>query len=734
MIRVDRNRVSKPVALASPRAARLRREAKKFFELPAAERAQRRYRFEPVHAEEDVRKAVGELFFAKCAFCESLTEADVTPGHYRPPDGALELDGTFLPDHYWWLAYEWANLYLVCPVCSAMKGNRFPITGRRATSDAGNAEFLAEAPLLLDPCDDNPQSHLAYSEQGEVVSDTERGRTTIALLALNRESLVQARRATYEELTESWLELRDRLTTRAADAEAAALAELANDPLPYAGLRRQFLHQWLRGLPGPVREIGRKPRLQVFFSRLADQKAATSTSARKELVRDFQVFWKDLETYSLDDESDKQKYYLHRRAIDRIEIRNFKAIDKLTVSFPEPGDGRTPWLMLLGENATGKSSVLQAVALALMGERYRARLDLDASSFVRHRCKNGHIRVFLTGSPEPIELAFSRHSKQFVGRSPESKLLLLGYGATRLLPRTSRSMPSGGEDVWVDNLFDPFVPLNDAASWIGALPRNSFPDVARAIKELLSLREQDVLERKRGRVAMRMFDTTVPLEQLSDGFQTVLALAADIMAVMMRKWRSMRVAEGIVLLDEIGSHLHPRWKMRIVTSLRAVFPKVQFIATTHNPLCLRGMNDSEVVVMHRYGENRIGAVTDLPGVRGLRVDQLLTSEHFGLSSTIDPEIEELFQEYYRLLALPKSSRTQQRRIEELRDRLQKFDVMGSTRRERMMLEAVDDYLAVEPDLLDLDNRRKLRAETRRKVTELWAQLGEQSRGWTDLLQ
>jgi predicted ATP-binding protein involved in virulence len=277
----------------------------------------------------------------------------------------------------------------------------------------------------------------------------------------------------------------------------------------------------------------------------------------------------------------------------------------------------------------------------------------------------------------------------------------------------------------VDNLFNPFVPLKDATDWLLQLSEASFQYIARALKDLLSLEDQDRLVRNEGpppRVEVQTMGTAVPLEQLSDGYQSVLALATDVMAVMLDRWKSMDVAEGIVLLDEIGAHLHPRWKMRIVRSLRQVFPRVQFVVSTHNPLCLRGLLEGEVVVMRRGADDQVVALTDLPPVEGLRVDQLLTSEHFGLDSTVDPEIDEMFEEYYRLLAARERSQAEEERLEQLKVRLKKLDLLGTTRRERLALEAVDEYLAEEPKLIDPDSRRALKDQTRSKVAQIWSRL------------
>ena len=121
-----------------------------------------------------------------------------------------------------------------------------------------------------------------------------------------------------------------------------------------------------------------------------------------------------------------------------------------------------------------------------------------------------------------------------------------------------------------------------------------------------------------------------------------------------RAGTSTKEAEGIVLIDEIGTNLHPGWKKRIVSCFRDVFPKIQFIVTTHEPLCLRGLHEGETVLLRRGDENRIIPITNMPNPNDLRVDELLASEFFGLSSTIESDLEDIYEEYYRLLTKTRS--------------------------------------------------------------------------------
>jgi len=157
---------------------------------------------------------------------------------------------------------------------------------------------------------------------------------------------------------------------------------------------------------------------------------------------------------------------------------------------------------------------------------------------------------------------------------------------------------------------------------------------------VLSLSDEDEIVRDVDeRICVSLAGQFIPLERLSEGYRSVFALAADVARELLHEFRSLEDAEAVVLIDEIDTHLHPRWKMRVMSSLRRALPGVQFIVTTHDPLCLRGMDDGEVVVLQRDEMGKIVQLEGLPSIKGMRTDQLLTSDYFGLSSTIDPEVE-----------------------------------------------------------------------------------------------
>ncbi len=716
-----------PPALSGRETRALHDRARAFFERPAKERTQETFAFDdgPL-ANDGFRAALRNTYAGKCAYCETpLAEEAMLVDRFRPASGALALDGTLSPDHYWWLAYAWENLYPSCAECQSFKGARFPVREPRAEPGTTGEALRGERPLLLEPRDDDPEQHLVFAEDGSVASSTEEGRATVEILGLNRGQLLGLRREALAEVKREWQSVAE--VTAKGDLDPVAFDSLFDRRLPFSALRRQFLNTWAHGRQHEIDQVLQAtPDGPSSVAEVAGDLPVVTAAERKRVKGAFVQVQVAQDSYSLaGDQNASVDYFRRTRRIERIEVRNFKVIRDLdlTPASLASTTAAAPWLMLLGENGCGKSSLLQAVTLTLMGAAERDALGLDASTYVRNGTRSGYVRVHLAGSPEPIELRFSRGRTTFAG-GEDPKVILLAYGATRLLPRAGEQAPPPTSS-WarVRNLFDPFSPIGNSTDWLLSLDDATFEEVARALKGLLELEPDDRLLRNRRarRIDVEAFGLRVPLEHLSDGYQSVVALATDLMISLLRQWPTVEAAEGTVLIDELGAHLHPRWRMRIVPSLRHVFPRVQFLSSTHDPLCLRGLGDGEVVVVRHDQEGGIEALTDLPSVAGLRVDQLLTSEHFGLNSTIDPELDALFAEYYLLKAKPHLTAAERRRRKELQARLDGLEVMGSTRRERIVLEAADDFLAKAGTLADPTERLALKRSTKRRIATIWEQ-------------
>lgn len=756
MIRIERPPA--PPIFRSRDWARERNRAKKFFGKTEAARSQHHFEFKfPRRAE--LREEVTALFFGKCAMCETRysTGSPIDVELFRPRSGAIGKDGTLSPKHYWWLAYEWSNLYPVCANCNQSKGSRFPVEGKRAPIGAGQTALRKEKPLLLDPCHDEPELYLVFVEDGTVASSWERGRKTIETFNLNRKSLVKARIMHANFLALQWQGVTETLTERETSADeinrsVQVLRGYLTSHNEYVGLARCCLQQWsiefckehrrfvpffedfltLRTTLTPEVSLAARRKKVEFLLRSPMAKAArpkTLTTEISKTVKEFQAHAAAQSSYSLAVKSEREKFFAQTRYIRSIEIKNFKVIKHIKLTFTDTPDAGS-WLLILGENATGKSSVLQAVALALMGEKERKRLGLNDGSRLATYPKNdgdvveGFVEIQLTGGGDPIRLDFSSDSPTIATNTPDPKVLLLGYSATRLLPLEKSRLTKGSEFSKTDNLFNPFLALTKASTWLHSLEQpQPFNDVVASLKRLMILKETDHFDKADGdRIQLTAFGgRTVYLEDLSAGYQSVLALATDIMSVLLHIWGSVQVAEGIVLIDEIDAHLHPRWKMQIVERLRATFPRVQFLVTSHEPLTLRGLCQGEIAVMIRRRMGRVETITeDLPNPKGLRVDQILTSEFFGMNSTLSPELEIAFNTYYSLLARRDRTLKQEARVNELKIQLDQLRLMGDTPRERMMYEVIDEFLALKAKRpKDAD---KLDQQTRRKLLQMWEEI------------
>lgn len=633
----------------------------------------------PIFADPSVLEALREAFHDKCAYCESpdLPSAPLEAAHFRPPGDAIGADGTESREHYWWLAYSWSNLVLACSDCIRAKGNRFPVNGPRASR---TTPIHTEQSVLLDPrrgsegaADDSPSQHLVFVADGTVASVTERGTTTIEVLALNRSTLVTARRAVADSVRAALA------SARGEEDLERILAELRDPSQPYLALRQQLCGTALSDPSLTEASVDRKERRET--------KAQFDTSQMSKQAVGLHENVEEI------DDVGRSTYFAATRWIERVVIRNFKPIDHLDIDLSRSTSAHGPWQVLLGDNGSGKSSILQAIALTLIGPADRDALGIRPDQVLRHGPRAGSVDVYLGGLPKPLTLRFSRGAAEFDGEAAP-QALLLAYGSMRLPPRDRGPVDtSPSSTVKVTNLFDPLAPITDPATWLSSLPDGQFEDVALSLKALLSLDDRTRIERRDGVVFIRMGRRRDSLDELSDGYQSMLVLACDVMNTVLGLWASPAQAEGIVLIDELGAHLHPRWRMRIVGALRGILPRVQFVVTTHDPLCLRGLEDGEVVVVRRNEGGRVVLISDLPPVKGLRVEQLLTSEHFGLGSTEDPEVDALFAEYYTLRAKTRPTAADRLHLTELEARLGALRQMGTTERERLLLHSADEFIA-----------------------------------------
>lgn len=760
MIKVDRDMVGlAPMAMRQLKEAHL--EAKRFYDVDPKERSQKRFSFrsEPWRS---ARPPLLQLFDETCAYCESpSSQVELNVEHFRPVTEATNADGSSVPDCYWWLAYKWENLYLVCTECAQNKSNLFPVEGDRLRKERMFGPKFPEQYLLIDPCVDHPTNYLRFLDDGIVqgisMKDAKspidsRGSFTIQVLGLNRSDLVARRRQTIERTRTRINEFNPKKRNQ-SDQELRAfvetIEELTNEFSSFVAAKRHHVARFFLSNPSlHERLLGKFKTAMLRIDKNLRRYLEVEQSFTGAKARIVKPEVKKVVTPATSEVS----FSYDNIYIRRIEISNFRNIHSLDIklqtelSNPEetlgadPADSggsaiRTGWKMLLGENGAGKSSVLKAVALALMGEEdYNAKKQdnrLEESRIFNRNTKarNGYIKITLSKG-EPIEVKLTRKKVSFVSGAEGLKgMFIRGYGSARLFDRPENVSQDGENNPnplrQVTNLFHPEEVLLHPIGWLNANP-DALGSAGLSFRDLLNLPDDidTPLTHEENEIMLNTGGEPVPLTEQSDGYKTVLAFVLDILAGLPTSRHDKSTASGIILIDEIDSHLHPKWKMRIVKSLRKAFPKLQFIATTHEPLCLRGLGKGEISVMRKI-DGVVQIDDDLPSPENLRIDQLLTSELFGLESTIDPVVNEKFFNYYQLLANSTESANtlspeeRKSKLAGLKHELQKYNTLGFTRRDQMVYELIDEYLSENP-LKPVDpGQSALREDTKRRVFELW---------------
>lgn len=159
----------------------------------------------------------------------------------------------------------------------------------------------------------------------------------------------------------------------------------------------------------------------------------------------------------------------------------------------------------------------------------------------------------------------------------------------------------------------------------------------------------------------------VSISGLSLGYRTLIAWIVDLAYRMFQRYPDSAnpLAEpAVVLVDEIDLHLHPKWQRTLISYLTERFPNTQFIVTAHSPLIVQAASDANIVLLRREGDHVI-IDNDVEAIRGWRIDQVLTSDLFGLETARPPEFEDLLKERNKILGKSKLTKTDERRLKQL---------------------------------------------------------------------
>lgn len=163
----------------------------------------------------------------------------------------------------------------------------------------------------------------------------------------------------------------------------------------------------------------------------------------------------------------------------------------------------------------------------------------------------------------------------------------------------------------------------------------------------------------------------VPATWLSQGYQSVIAWLADVVGQILLEAGEVVPAdqmEGVVLVDELDLHLHPTWQVQLVPALKRVFPRLQFIATTHSAMVLPALTADEVYILTRDDEGSVIATQSAHSPALLTGSEILES-FFAIRALYPNDLGDKSSEYGRLANDPMRTDEEDLRLQTLRTEL-----------------------------------------------------------------
>lgn len=370
-------------------------------------------------------------------------------------------------------------------------------------------------------------------------------------------------------------------------------------------------------------------------------------------------------------------------AVRKVVVRGLRGIDEVTFDLPAPEPGAAQHVLVLGENGTGKTTLLRALAFAFLDPKITdVALQQSVSRYRRTRGGDGVSESVVETDQGVFHTELGTHDalETAVARSPREggRPFVLAYGCRRGSATGSPDRdPAATPFDDVGNLFDRPWGLVHAEAWLRNLHAGGdddsslYQNVERALLRVLpgvdALFFAGSTLRARGPAVGE-----VDFAALSDGYLTTAGLVVDI--IYRWKLRAARLGRkldanftdtmrGVVLVDEIDLHLHPVWQMRVLTDLRSAFPKLTFIGTTHNPITLVGTRD--VVVLRREG-GRVTATRLDEDARLMTASQIYRA-FFGIADLFPHELGEKLRRYGLLAGDPTRTDDQDAEVKQLRD-------------------------------------------------------------------
>lgn len=374
---------------------------------------------------------------------------------------------------------------------------------------------------------------------------------------------------------------------------------------------------------------------------------------------------------------------------ERTEIQNFKGVEKMKLEFSSGVN------LLIGDNGVGKTTVLETLALSV--QTYFSRMnditkkgitqkDVRFTSSLVGDASQHRMYYTPTTIKSTVELGGVEYSSE-ISREDETNATRTKYAGkelatagrellnsqTEILPvicyfSTSRvvdTQKASTSSVGKNKLNDRRCGYMDCLN--ATLDRKALTDWAFKMamaeyKKGMLIAEYEAFKKAVGTFMQKMNDLdeiplveytrdfeditytengkTMLVNYLSAGYQSLLWMLMEIsfrIALLNPEMSDYSQAEGIVLIDEIDMHLHPRWQWKILDALHSSFPKVQFIAATHSPIIISSFRDAKLLSIGQNG------VEELSGAYAYSIDDVVAYKQG--SSSIPQELWQRKKEF-----------------------------------------------------------------------------------------
>lgn len=290
--------------------------------------------------------------------------------------------------------------------------------------------------------------------------------------------------------------------------------------------------------------------------------------------------------------------------LTQIDIKEFFSIDEIILhSLKDKKE-----IYIVGENGDGKTLLLQAIAVGVKGT--------FEDGLKEFRAKENEYDVIIENK-EDIENNF------------------FAYGASRNNFCQIKSDTTG-----YLSLFSGEYDLKSPIEWLIELynAQNAKEEIVisldDAIELLRYLLNKDVdIEVNYKNVIFKEKNSKVTFNQLSAGYKGIITIICDLIARLSEKQQVEDIAkfQGVVLIDEVELHLHPKWKYNFMKKLRDTFPLIQFIVTTHSPTVILGAS-KEAVFYKIYKDNGKVAISNQIPNEGYTSNSLVSSPLFDMET------------------------------------------------------------------------------------------------------